>query len=214
MIGSGWQTFVQVGLALARIRDGELYKTEYDSFEAYYRVKWQYGRHYVNRLISAAQVFTQLVTICHQTKPEYESQVRPLVGLTPGQAQVAWERAIEKAGGRKITARLVKAAVQELQPAGGAKPAPSQPHQNKAEQRKLIDGAIGELLMLLSQKASHDVLTQKVEALCTARSRLCSPSRAPRNDRQRPRSNRELPGTEVLRQKSCFGRFFNRSQRS
>src|ERR1019366_4537536 len=82
VIGSGWHTFVQVGLALARIRDGELYTTEYDSFEAYYRVKWQYGQHYVNRLISAAQVFTPLVTICHQTKPEYESQVRPLVGLT------------------------------------------------------------------------------------------------------------------------------------
>ena len=165
MIGSGWHTFVQVGLALARIRDGELFKTEYDSFEAYYRVKWQSGRHTVNRLISAAQVFTHLVTIGHQTKPEYESQVRPLVGLTPDQAQAAWERAIEKAGGRKITARLVKAAVQELQPPGGAKSVPSQPHQNKAQQRKLIDGAIGELLVLLSQKASHEVLTQKVETL-------------------------------------------------
>src|ERR1019366_2792941 len=43
VIGSGWHTFVQVGLALARIRDKELYTTEYDSFEAYYRVKWQYG---------------------------------------------------------------------------------------------------------------------------------------------------------------------------
>jgi len=138
---------------------------EYDSFEAYYRVKWQYGRHYVNRLISAAQVFTDLVTIGHQTKPEHERQVRPLVGLTAEQAQKAWDRAIEKAGGRKITARLVKAAVQELQPAAGTKPVPSQPRQNKAEQRKLIDGAIGELLVLLSQKASHEVLTQKVEAL-------------------------------------------------
>jgi hypothetical protein len=106
-----------------------------------------------------------LVTICHQTKPEYESQVRPLVGLTPDQAQVAWERAIEKAGGRKITARLVKAAVQELQPAAGAKPVTPQPRQNKTEQRKLIDGAIGELLVLLCQKASHEVLTQEVEAL-------------------------------------------------
>ena len=97
-------------------------------------------------MISAAQVFTDLVTISHQTKPEYESKVQPLVGLTSDQAQVAWERAVEKAAGRKITARLVKAAVQELQPPGGAKPVPSQPRQNKAEQRKLIDGAIGELL--------------------------------------------------------------------
>ena len=82
VIGNGWHTFVQVGLALARIRDGELYQTEYDSFEAYYRVKWQYGRHYVNRLISAAQVFTDLVTISHQ-KTEHETQVRGGQPLQP-----------------------------------------------------------------------------------------------------------------------------------
>jgi hypothetical protein len=65
---SGWQTFVQIGLVLARIRDGTLYKVEFNTFEAYCRVKWQDGRHYVNRLISAAQVFTHLVTISHQQK--------------------------------------------------------------------------------------------------------------------------------------------------
>ena len=30
------------------------------------RVNWQDGRHYINRLISAAQVITHLVTIGHQ----------------------------------------------------------------------------------------------------------------------------------------------------
>jgi hypothetical protein len=45
------------------------------------------------------------------------------------------------------------------------KPVTRQPRQNKAQQRKLIDGASGELLVLLSEKASHEVLTQKVEAL-------------------------------------------------
>jgi polyhydroxyalkanoate synthesis regulator phasin len=109
-------------------------------------------------------VGTHLVTISHQ-KPEHETQVRPLVGLTAEQAQKAWDRAVEKAGGRKITAQMVKAAVKELQPAEAAKPVASQPRQNQAQQRKLLDGAIGELLMLLSQKASHEVLTQKVEAL-------------------------------------------------
>ena len=113
---------------------------------------------------SAAQVFTHLVTNSHQ-KPEHETQVRPLVGLTAEQAQKAWERAVEQADGRKITEQIVKAAVKELQPDGTAKPVARQPRQNKDQQRKLIDGAIGELLVLLSQKASHEVLTQKVEAL-------------------------------------------------
>ena len=87
VLASGWNTFVQVGLALAQIRDQELYRGEFDSFEAYYRTKWQYGRHYVNRLISAAQVFTHLVTNRHQTAPEHETQVRPLIGLTPEEAK-------------------------------------------------------------------------------------------------------------------------------
>ena len=40
VIESGWATFVQVGLALATIKDNELYRTVYGSFEHYCRVKW------------------------------------------------------------------------------------------------------------------------------------------------------------------------------
>ena len=110
----GWHTFVDVGLAFARIRDSRLYRVDFDNFEAYCRVKWQYGHNYVDRLISAAQVFRHLMTKSHQ-KPEHETQVRPLIGLSPEQVQLAWEAAVAKAGGRKITARLVKSAMQDLQ---------------------------------------------------------------------------------------------------
>ena len=37
------------------------------------------------------------------------------LGLTSEQAQAAWESAIKSASGRRITARLVKSAVKELQ---------------------------------------------------------------------------------------------------
>ena len=57
VVSSGWNTFVQVGLALARIRDRKLYRIEFHRFETYCQAKWQYGRNYVNCLISAAQVF-------------------------------------------------------------------------------------------------------------------------------------------------------------
>jgi hypothetical protein len=78
---------------------------------------------------------------------------------------MAWERAAEKTPGRKTTAQMVKSAVKELHLAGTANPVTRQPRQNQAQQRNLIDGAIGELLLLLSQKASHEALTEKVEAL-------------------------------------------------
>jgi hypothetical protein len=59
---------------------------------------------------------------CSGRKPEPENQLRPLVGLTPEQAQTAWERAAEKASDRKTTAQMVKSAVKakwELFPAVG-----------------------------------------------------------------------------------------------
>jgi hypothetical protein len=79
-----------------------LYRTEFHTFEAYCRIKWASGGNYVGRLMSAAQVFTHLMTAGHQ-KPEHEKQVRPLAGLTPAQAQLAWDRAGEIVDGRKTS---------------------------------------------------------------------------------------------------------------
>jgi hypothetical protein len=119
--------FVKVGLALARIRDLRLYRAEFQTFEAYYRTKWHYGRRYVYHLISAAQLFTQVFVDGKGPKPKHESQLRPLAGLSPEQAQLAWERATEKAPGRKTTAQMVKSAVKELHLAGTANPSPANP---------------------------------------------------------------------------------------
>ena len=156
--------FTDVGLAFAQIRDGRLYRGEFEGFEAYCQAKWQYGRRYVNQIISAAQLFTHLGANC-SLKPQHESQLRPLLALTVEQGQQAWDHAVKNAGGRRITARLVKNAVKELQLGGTLAPVPEKPRVNKAEQRRLIDDAIGQLLALLSQGASHDTLTAKVEEL-------------------------------------------------
>ena len=161
----GWHSLVQAGLALARIRDERLYRVEFDTFEAYCRVKWQHGRRYIHRLIAAAQLFTRLRADWPSRKPDRETHLRPLIGLTPEQAVAAWKRAVEKAGNRRITARLVKSAVQELQLRATAAPVVQKPGPAKLEQRRLIDDTIGQLLVLLSKKASHGVLVSRVEAL-------------------------------------------------
>ena len=100
-------------------------------------------------------------------KPEHETQVRPLLALAPEQAKLAWERSAKKAAGRPITARLVTRSVRELQRAAAAAESvvPEQPRPSRTEQRQLINGAIGQLLVLISQKAAYDALTEKVEAL-------------------------------------------------
>jgi len=159
--------FVQAGLAFGRIRDCDLYLLggKYKSFDTYCRERWQYSRAYVDRLIAAAQVFTQLLTNGQQ-KPEHERQVRPLIGLPPDQVRLAWEKAVSNAGGKKIREAMVKRAVKELQSEIPDAPTPpKRRHARMAAHRQMIDEAIGQLLLMVSQKANHDLLMRKVEAL-------------------------------------------------
>ena len=58
--------------------------------------------HHPNQLISAAQVFTSLGANGSQ-KPTHERQVRPLVGLSPEQAQLAWNF-VQRVGRSRRTA--------------------------------------------------------------------------------------------------------------
>jgi hypothetical protein len=105
------------------------------------------------------------VTNCHQNPPEYEAQVRPLVGLTIEEAQQAWARAVAKAGSRKVTARMVSSAVQDLAPTDRGPVRTDAPKLSKADKQRSIDESFGQILKLLSQRASHDLLTEKIGAL-------------------------------------------------
>ena len=99
-----------------------------------------------------------MLTIVSQ-KPQRESQVRPLVGLPQDQATLAWENAVRKAGTGEITARLVKAAVRELQKAQPQITAKPPPKPTKLNKRRLLESKIGEVLILLTQKADYATLT-------------------------------------------------------
>ena len=103
-------------------------------------------------------------TNSHQ-KPEHETQIRPLIGLDPESAQTAWDHAAAKAAGRKLTQRLVKAAVQELHaPAEPATPKPPS-RRTLRERRRLIESVFGELFLLVRQNAGREALLPKLEAL-------------------------------------------------
>jgi hypothetical protein len=130
------------------------------------QAKWQYGRRYVNQMISAAQVFNHL-GVFSSLKPEHQSQVQPLSGLTPEQAQRAWQCAVENAGGRRITARMVKSAVNQLGLAPQTQSGRAPVRTAQSERRLLINRTLSELLKLISDKAGHDVLLEKARALET-----------------------------------------------
>lgn len=125
-IANGLYTFVEVGNALAAIRDAKLYRDEFKTFEDYCREKWGIQRAYAYRLIGAAEVVNVLSPIGDKI-PATETQARPLTYLDRVEQVVAWKRAVETAPNGKVTAAHVAEVVREYrQPAAPEleKPAP------------------------------------------------------------------------------------------
>lgn len=107
-IAQGLQTFVEVGEALAEIRDRRLYRIEHKSFDAYLETKWKISRSRASRLIQAADVVKLLRT---GNKPTTERQARPLTKLPAEKRAEAWQRAVEASPTGTPTARAVAAVV-------------------------------------------------------------------------------------------------------
>jgi hypothetical protein len=117
IIENGLQTFVEVGEALAIIRDGELYKEDYDTFESYCRERWGMGRTFAFYQIKASGVVGNLNVHNCERLPQTESQARPLTQLEPEQQQQAWYEAINQSNGRQPTAKVVERIVKEIKQA-------------------------------------------------------------------------------------------------
>lgn len=62
--------------------------------------------------------------------------MRPLIGVSSENATEGWDKAVAKAGAREVTARLVTAAVEEVQGAVNPRPAEEPPKPTKAELRQ------------------------------------------------------------------------------
>ena len=60
-IAQGWRSFVDIGLALIEIRKAGLYAGDFETFEEYCRVKWDFKHSKANYLMAAAQVLHRLV---------------------------------------------------------------------------------------------------------------------------------------------------------
>ena len=99
-IGRGQKTFVEVGLALAEIRDLRLYKREYSSFEEYCRKKWGWTRQHAYRLIEAAPVAK-----CHQLVTN-ESVARELARVEPTRRAGVVQAIV--AEGQPVTAEAIR----------------------------------------------------------------------------------------------------------
>jgi hypothetical protein len=111
IVNQGRQTFVEVGMALAEIRDSRLYRADHSTFEAYCQQKWDFGRVQAHRLIDAATV-VRLLPIGNTITNE--AQARELVRVAPEQRAEIIEEVHQQTGG-KPTAAAIRLVVEKRQ---------------------------------------------------------------------------------------------------
>ncbi|MBI5818307.1 MAG: hypothetical protein HZA88_04910 [Verrucomicrobia bacterium] len=138
VIEQGLRSFTEVGRALATINGKKLYRMTHESFEAYCEEVWKMERTHAYRLIRAAGVVDdierQAKTSSENQKDEVwpightlaltsESVVRPLAKLkTPEKRYEAFQKALELASDKPLTAAIVQKAVGR-RPKAAKKPA-------------------------------------------------------------------------------------------
>lgn len=121
VIERGMATFVEVGSALAEIRESRLYRETHRDFDSYCRERWGWSARHVNRQIEAATVVAEL----GPTGPTSERQARELARVEPERRAEVWREASEN--GAPTAARIREVAAPALtrddrppgRPAGG-----------------------------------------------------------------------------------------------
>ena len=168
VIQRGLSTFLEVGEALLKIREGRLYREFYATFEEYCRKRWQMGRRYACRLTAAAAVAKNLGPMGHI--PTHETQLRPLTSLPIEKQKEAWAEAVRDQP--NPTARQVRAAVLRVAPESisDAQLRILKPEPTREERCCALFEALGPELQQLKDQFNdsphiHDILAQCLDGL-------------------------------------------------
>ncbi|MBN3957434.1 hypothetical protein [Nostoc sp. NMS8] len=121
------RAFFEAGKALSQLRDRRLYRSTHKTFEDYCRDRFGHSRQKSNYLIAASDVYENLTTICCQNSgiddlttnssqilPTSEGQVRPMTKLEPQEQWEVWQTAVEVAGGKVPSGRVVKDVIERI----------------------------------------------------------------------------------------------------
>lgn len=118
------RAFYEAGKALRQLRERRLYRSSHKTFDEYCLDRFGYTRMSAAYKIAAVTVIDNLSTNGLQNAemstnglqilPTNERQVRPLVPLEPGVQCIAWQQAVEAAGGKVPSGRIVKSIVDKI----------------------------------------------------------------------------------------------------
>ncbi len=113
IIARGVQTFIEVGEALAEIRDGKLYRAISGTFDEYCRERWGIGRGRAYQLMEAATVTREMSTVV-DNPPKTEREARAVAKAVPADRPRVLDRADQLAGGNGRTAKHIEQATEEI----------------------------------------------------------------------------------------------------
>ncbi|MDH5297647.1 MAG: hypothetical protein OEV91_01355 [Desulfobulbaceae bacterium] len=155
---ANFKAFVIVGQALAEIRDRQLYREEFRTFELYCKQVFDIAKGTAYRYIAAAEV-VENVSNWRQNDgdvidllPVNEAQVRPLTKLQPAQQVQVWQFAVKTAKGGHVTASHVDRAVKKFL-------GDTTKHRIRKEQEKVA----GSRQVSAEFKAAFDALLAEIE---------------------------------------------------
>lgn len=114
-IERGLKTFIDVGQALAEIRDSRLYKGSHGTFEEYLERRWQMSRSYAHRMIAAAEVALPMGNI--EAPPTNERQTRELAKVPEAERAEVWREAVERTAGKPTAAAIREVQEERTRPA-------------------------------------------------------------------------------------------------
>ena len=118
VISMGLSTFIKVGEALLTIRDHRLYREDFSTFDDYCRDKWGIASSRARQLMGANETVQDIKSVTNGNTflPTNERQTRPMARLTPNEKGLVWEKAVEKAGDKLPSGKLIERIVQEVKP--------------------------------------------------------------------------------------------------
>ncbi len=109
------KAWLAIGLALAAILDGRLYRASHRSFEAYAEDRWELSRRRAYQFVDGARVAERL-TAAGLPAPECERHARPLTKLDAADAERVWRAVLAPSGDvGQVTAERVTYAVKEIE---------------------------------------------------------------------------------------------------
>jgi hypothetical protein len=117
-IGDGLTSFVDVGNALAAIRDGSLHRQTHERFDDYLKDKWSLSRTHAYRLIDAADVATNSPV---GNEIVHEGLARVLARVPKKQHRKVMREAKKISGGDVPTAAELQRAADQTSPKGDTK---------------------------------------------------------------------------------------------